>query len=57
MTTFLVLFQMSDNGQNVFIGCFTDFDDLNTCCHCDHVYYVTGIKNGYAFSTINYTCP
>lgn len=57
MNTFLVLFQSKDDGKNVFIGCFTNWDDLNACCHEDYVYGVAGITRGTPFHKVNYITP
>lgn len=55
MKTFLVLSIMESSGKAVFVGCFTDLDDLQACCHEDFVYAISGIKNGVPFHTTNYT--
>jgi hypothetical protein len=56
METFLILAQTKDNGKNVFVGCFTHWDDLMACCHADYVYSVSGINIGIPFHKTNYIC-
>lgn len=57
MKTFLVLSVMEDSGKCTFVGCFTNWDDLNACCHEDYIYAVSGINNGVPFHRVNYTSP
>ncbi len=55
METFLVLSLMKNDGKALFIGAFIHMLDLDAVCHEDHVYAISGIKDGIPFHTINYT--
>ena len=49
MKTFLVLALVTEDGTCEFVGCFTQMIDLEACCHEDHVYSISGIRDGQCF--------